>query len=197
MKYITKLVSWNYKRKKKTSESKVHFPSAVSQWMLVYHPGFKNCLAYESKDNTESNNGSISCLISNFIKHIWFHLIFIKVPKRDRSPDLCTLKEKRKKGNFINLFKIWFLCFFACCCAASYSLIFFFNFSFLLLIPLIAAEDTAQLLNPWQKSACPCKTAHGCFFYQLLFSGEFLNCLANSLALFLFALFYKRVEDPK
>lgn len=64
-------------------------------------------------------------------------------------------------------------------------------------IPLVAAKDIAQLLTPWQKSAWPCKAAHGCFFYRLLFSGEFLNCLANSLALFLFALFYKRVEDPK
>lgn len=88
--YINKLVSLSFRkqREKRTIyESKMYFPSALSQWMLVYHPGLKDCLAYESKGNTESNNGSISCLISDIVKHILFHLIFIKVPKRDRSPD--------------------------------------------------------------------------------------------------------------
>lgn len=102
---------------------------------------------------------------------------------------------KRGRGETSWIFFFWFLFFFDCCWAPFYS--FFLQLFFLVFIPLIAAEDIAQLLTPCQISAQPCKTVHGCFFYRLLFSGDFLHCLTNTLALFLFTSFYKRVEDPK
>lgn len=102
--------SWSVqalKRKKKKEQYRKAKYISFQQSPSECHPGLKNCLAYESKVKAESNNGSISCLISvisDIIKHIWFHLIFIKVPKKRQEPWLMYIAVKEEEGNFINHF---------------------------------------------------------------------------------------------
>jgi len=98
--------------------------------MLVYHPGLKNFLAYASEDDTESYNGSILCLISDIVKHTWFHLIFIKVAKKTE-PRLLYIAAKEEEGR---LHKSFFSDFFASLPAVVHLFFLFFLFFFFLII---------------------------------------------------------------